>query len=188
VQAALDRVWGYLVDPSQVVACLPGAELTSVEGETFHGRVKAKVGPVSTSYTGVARLMRVDEAEHSLELSAEGKEVGGSGSARLTMRASLHPAGDGTVEVRVTATVDIVGRVMQFGRAMVEMVARQLFADFARCVGETLRQPAADAGVAADAPSAAPRPVEPLRPVRSVLRGIRARIAGWIGRGLGRGG
>ena len=38
LRAPVERVWEYLTDPRQVVACLPGAELTSVQDEsTFLG-------------------------------------------------------------------------------------------------------------------------------------------------------
>ena len=153
---------------------------------TFKGRVKAKVGPVSASYAGMARLSELDDAARTFTLVAEGKEVGGSGSATITMRVELQAVRDGGVEVHVTATVDIVGRVMQFGRGMVEMVSRQLFADFVRCVRSTLEQPEADpsAGGVSDAPPpvAAPLSVEPMRPVRSLLRGVRLLIMSWLGR------
>ena len=187
MQAEVDRVWRYLIDPTQVVACVAGAELTSVEDtRTFKGRVKAKVGPVSTSYAGVARLTELDDGAHTLTLVADGKEVGGSGSAKFTMHATLHAVSDGGVDVRVTTTVDIVGRVMQFGRGMVEMVARQLFADFVNCVRATLEVPdalpSAPGTPAAEATSAAPPRVEPMRPMRSLLRGLRQWIADWLGR------
>ena len=183
----MHRVWRYLVDPTQVVACVPGAELTSVEdARTFKGRVKAKVGPVSASYAGVARLTEQDDDAHTLTLAAEGKEAGGSGSATVTMRVELHAVSDGGVEVHVTATVDIVGRVMQFGRGMVEMVSRQLFADFVSCVRSLLERPVTEpsaGGVSgAPPPMAAPLPVEPMRPVRSLLRGFRLLIMSWLGR------
>ena len=193
VQAEIERVWRYLVDPSQVVACVPGAALTSVEPDrTFKGRVKAKVGPVTTSYAGVARLTEQDDVAHTLTLVAEGKEVGGSGSARFTMRAVLQAISDGGVEVHVMATVDIVGRVMQFGRGMVEMVARQLFADFVNCVRATLEQPVAEVQVlpAADVQVlrfaqddiAPQREPAPMRPMRSLMRGMLMRLRAWLTR------
>lgn len=48
VEAPLPVVWSYLIDPRQVVRCIPGAELTGNEGErVFLGTVKVKVGPVT---------------------------------------------------------------------------------------------------------------------------------------------
>ena len=95
-------MWRYLVDPTQVVNCLPGAELTGDEGErVYTGKVKVKVGPVTTSYAGRARLTEVNDAEHVVRMDAEGRESGGAGSAklRMTSRVAAHPEGGADVRV-----------------------------------------------------------------------------------------
>ena len=188
VHADIDRVWRYLTDPGQVVACVPGAELTSTEdARHFHGRVKAKVGPVSASYAGAGVITGLDVASHTITIDASGKEVGGSGSAKVHMTAGLAIGPEGTI-VRVTATVDIVGRVMQFGRGMVEMVSKQLFADFVSCVRATLELAPPDTpAVEASEPTAAPAhtsppQVKPMRPMRTLLRALGQRVLGWFGR------
>jgi carbon monoxide dehydrogenase subunit G len=158
VQAPVDRVWSYLVDPHQVVTCLPGAELTGDEGERVYvGKVKVKVGPVTASYAGRARLTEVNDAEHVVRMDAEGRESGGAGSAKLRMvsRVAAHP--EGGAEVRVEAEVDVAGKIVQFGRGMIEAVSKQLFKDFARCVRAALESPVATAA-AAPSTAAAPRP------------------------------
>ncbi len=144
VAAPVDRVWAYLVDPRQVVTCLPGAELTGDEGERVYlGKVKVKVGPVTASYAGRARLTEVNDAEHVVRMDAEGRESGGAGSAklRMTSRVEAHP--DGGAEVRVEAEVDVAGKIVQFGRGMIEAVSKQLFREFVTCVRATLEAPAA---------------------------------------------
>ncbi|MDQ3997702.1 MAG: SRPBCC family protein, partial [Gemmatimonadota bacterium] len=146
VQAPVDRVWRYLVDPKQVVHCLPGAELTGDEGERVYlGKVKVKVGPVTASYSGRARLTEVNDAEHVVRMDAEGRESGGGGSAklRMTSRVAQHP--EGGAEVRVEAEVDVAGKIVQFGRGMIESVSKQLFKEFAGCVRAALESPAATA-------------------------------------------
>lgn len=144
VQAPVDRVWRYLVDPKQVVHCLPGAELTADEGErVYSGKVKVKVGPVTASYAGRARLTEVDEAQRVVRMDAEGRESGGAGSAKLRMvsRVAAHP--EGGAEVRVEAEVDVAGKIVQFGRGMIEAVSKQLFREFVGCVRAALESPAA---------------------------------------------
>ena len=44
--APAEEVWEALLDPERVAPCLPGAPLTSVDGKTFTGEVKVKLGPV----------------------------------------------------------------------------------------------------------------------------------------------
>lgn len=135
VQAPAERVWRYLTDPHQVVGCLPGAELTRVEDEnTFLGKVNLKVGPVTVGYDGRARFTeRADDARR-VKIVAEGRESGGAGSAKMTMTSEVTTLSDDTSSVRVEAVIDVVGKIIQFGRGMVESVSRQLFRQFADCV------------------------------------------------------
>ncbi|HWJ22716.1 MAG TPA: SRPBCC family protein, partial [Gemmatimonadaceae bacterium] len=150
LQAPPDRVWAYLVDPRQVVTCLPGAELTAVESETtFLGKVKVKVGPVVAAYSGKVVITERDDAARVVKLVGEGRESGGAGSAKMTMTSTLAALPDGGTEVRVVADLDIVGKLVQFGRGMIESVNKQLFKQFTDCVRATLEAPAA-------APAAAP--------------------------------
>ncbi|MDQ3949544.1 MAG: SRPBCC family protein, partial [Gemmatimonadota bacterium] len=158
VQAPLDRVWRYLVDPTQVVNCLPGAELTGDEGERVYlGKVKVKVGPVTASYSGRARLTEVNDAEHVVRVDAEGRESGGAGSAKLRMTSRVEAHADGGAVVRVEAEVDVAGKIVQFGRGMIEAVSKQLFKEFVGCVRASLESPAATAA-APTAAAASPRP------------------------------
>src|SRR5690349_18498463 len=155
IQAHPDRVWSYLTDPRQVVNCLPGAELTSVQDDTtFLGRVKVKVGPISTAYAGKVILTERDDANRVVKMTGEGRESSGAGSAKMTMTSSVVGLGNGGSEVRVVADIDIVGRIAQFGRGMIESVNKQMFKQFTECVRTTL----------ADGSAAAPAASEPARP------------------------
>jgi carbon monoxide dehydrogenase subunit G len=160
VQAPVDRVWKYLVDPHQVVTCLPGAELTGDEGERVYlGKVKVKVGPVTASYSGRARLTEVDDVQHVVRMTAEGRETGGAGSAKLRMTSRVDALPDGVCEVRVDAEVDVAGKIVQFGRGMIEAVSKQLFREFVTCVTASLEAPGA--GTSAAQSTAAGAPAQP---------------------------
>ena len=157
VRAPPAAVWAYLIDPRRVVGCLPGAELTEVVDErTFHGNVKVRVGPVTVSYRGRVNLVQIDEAGRSVRMTGEGRETAGAGSARMSMESRLAELPGGETEVVVTSEVEVVGRLVQLGRGMIEQVSHQLFQQFAACVRTTLEAEAA--GAAAGAPAAA-RPV-----------------------------
>ena len=139
LHAPVDTAWRYLADPRKVVSCLPGAELTEVQDdETFLGRVKVKVGPVTASYEGKVTITSRDDAAHVVSMVGEGRERTGSGSARMTMTSRLMPISGTVTQVQVTADVDIVGKAAQFGRGMIESVNKQLFKQFTMCVRGTL--------------------------------------------------
>jgi carbon monoxide dehydrogenase subunit G len=144
VHANPDRVWDYLTDPRQVVTCLPGAELLSVESPTsFLGRVTVKVGPIVATYAGKVTMVERDDVAHVVRMAAEGREAAGTGSAKMILTSSLEPIDDeeGATEIRVVAQVEIVGKVAQFGRGMIESVNKQLFKQFTSCVRSTLELP-----------------------------------------------
>ena len=177
VEAPIERVWRYIIDPYSVVRCLPGAELTGKESDrTYLGRVKVKVGPITAGYAGRAQLADVDEARHSVRLTGEGRESGGAGSARLTMTSRLTAMADGATEIRVEADIDVAGRIIQFGRGMIEGVSKQLFRQFAECIRAELATPV---GVAHPAP---PTEAKPVRPLPLLLQWLRTAFLGLIAR------
>ena len=139
VNAPAERVWAFMIDPAQVVQCLPGAELVSVEDDkTFTGRIRVKVGPVTASYKGRARFEELDEQLRRVRMTGEGQETAGGGSARMTMTCSVEALDGGRARVVVGSEVDVVGRLVQFGRGMMEEVSRQIFRQFTECVRSRL--------------------------------------------------
>ncbi|MCM3901467.1 MAG: SRPBCC family protein, partial [Pyrinomonadaceae bacterium] len=139
VQAPVERVWKYLIDPARVVQCLPGAELLESQDErTFLGAIKVKVGPLSMSYKGHATFTEVNEQTHQVRMVGEAREVGGSGSTKVNMLSTVGPLPGGGSEVVVNAEIDLVGKIVQFGRGMIEEVSRQMFRQFSTCVSQQL--------------------------------------------------
>jgi len=136
VQAPVERVWKYLIDPARVVECLPGAELVEMtDAQNFTGAIKVKVGPLAMAYKGKAKFTEVNEETHQVRMVGDAREVGGSGSTKVTMLSTVAPlpSGGGS-EVVVNAEVELVGKIVQFGRGMIEEVSRQMFRQFSTCV------------------------------------------------------
>src|SRR5678815_5534072 len=152
VQAPVERVWKYLIDPKRVVECLPGAELLELQDErNFVGAIKVKVGPLSMSYKGNAKFTEVNEQAHQVRMVGDAREVGGSGSTKVSMLSTVAPLPSGGAEVLVNADIDLVGKIVQFGRGMIEEVSRQMFRQFSTCVRQQLE--------VADEPQPADQPV-----------------------------
>src|SRR5678816_619479 len=139
VQAPVERVWKYLIDPQRVVECLPGAELLEQQDErTFLGAIKVKVGPLAMSYKGQAKFTEINEETHQVRMVGDAREVGGSGSTKVSMLSTVAPLAAGGSEVLVSADIDLVGKIVQFGRGMIEEVSRQMFRQFSSCVRQQL--------------------------------------------------
>lgn len=151
------KVWEMFTDGERVAPCLPGATLLSAEGDTFHGAVKVKVGPITVSYKGTATYKEKDSAGRRIVLRAEGKETRGSGTAAATVTAQLKDEGDST-HVAIVTDLAISGKAAQFGRGVLADVSGNLIAQFARSLEAELLGGAAPAstGAAATAPTTAP--------------------------------
>ena len=135
VQAPVERVWNYLIDPKSVVECLPGAELLEQQDErNFIGAIKVKVGPLSMSYKGNAKFTEVNEQTHQVRMVGDAREVSGSGSTKVSMLSTVTALPTGGAEVSVVADVELVGKIVQFGRGMIEEVSLQMFSQFSKCV------------------------------------------------------
>lgn len=139
VKAPVERVWIYLIDPQRVVHCLPGAELLEQQDDrTFLGAIKVKVGPLSMSYKGQAKFTDINEETHQVRMVGDAREVGGSGSTKVSMLSTVSALESGGCEVLVNADIDLVGKIVQFGRGMIEEVSRQMFRQFSTCVRQQL--------------------------------------------------
>jgi carbon monoxide dehydrogenase subunit G len=132
VPVAPEQAWEVLLDVERIAPCMPGASVTSVDGDEIQGQVKVKLGPLSLSYKGTAKFTEKDQATHTISIEATGKETRGAGTASATVQASLKPA-DGADEtlVSIHTSLNVTGRPAQFGRSLLPEVSGKLIAQFA---------------------------------------------------------
>lgn len=163
VDAPLERAWATLLDVPRVTRALPGATIDpEPEGGAWRGRMKVKLGPVTTEYTGTARVQDVDEDDRVASYRVEGREVRGQGSAAATITTRLS-AEDGGTRVVVETDMQVTGRQAQLGRGLMEDVAGAILGDFAGRLERELRgegsDVAAGAGEALDVSAAVRGPL-----------------------------
>src|SRR3954449_12752639 len=158
VPVPVDEAWQVLLDVERMAPCMPGAALTSVNGDEFTGTVKVKVGPITVTYNGEAKFLSKDDATHRAVIEAKGKESRGSGTAGATVTTQLVGEGS-TTKVRVESDVNVTGRPAQFGRGVMAEVAAKLIDQFAKCLEDEINSspapsPAAPAAEKKSAPAA----------------------------------
>ncbi|MCU1686054.1 MAG: carbon monoxide dehydrogenase subunit [Amycolatopsis sp.] len=130
VGAAPDAVFALLNDVERVVPCLPGASISGGDGETFHGGVKVKVGPISAAYTGTVRFLEVDKDNRRLRLEARGSDTRGSGDAEAQVELTVEETPEGSV-LRLKTDLLIRGKIAQFGKGAIAAVSAKLLQQFA---------------------------------------------------------
>lgn len=137
VPADLDTVWEAVLDPERVAPCMPGAALTSVEGDSFKGSVKVKVGPISLLYKGAGEFLSKDAETRTVVIKASGKDSRGNGTAAATVTVTLRADGDQTAG-SVDTDLAITGKPAQFGRGLISEVGGKILDSFAACLASKL--------------------------------------------------
>ncbi|HMD24706.1 MAG TPA: SRPBCC family protein, partial [Streptosporangiaceae bacterium] len=127
-----EQAWDVLLDVERIAPCMPGASVTSVEGDEIDGQVKVKLGPLSLTYKGTAKFTDKDQATHTISIEATGKETRGSGTASATVQANLTPGGSaGQTLVSIHTSLNVTGKPAQFGRSLLPEVSGKLIQQFA---------------------------------------------------------
>lgn len=131
VNASAGDVWAAFNDVERIAPCLPGAQLTEIEGEEYRGVVKVKVGPVNAQYKGKATFTERDQDAMKVVILAEGRETRGQGIASATITATVEALGDDRTKVGVTTDLKITGKVAQIGRNLIPDVSAKIMDQFA---------------------------------------------------------
>jgi carbon monoxide dehydrogenase subunit G len=158
VPVPIDHAWAVLLDVERVAPCMPGATLDSIDGDEFTGRLKVKLGAMTITYKGAARIASKDAASHTVTMEGTGKESRGAGTASATVQAQLHDEGDST-RVTVHTKLNVTGRPAQFGRNILSEVGGKLIGRFADGLHEEIQR-SGQAGPK-EAPAAEPKQPAP---------------------------
>jgi carbon-monoxide dehydrogenase small subunit len=158
------EVWAALADPRRTATCLPGAEITAIEGEHVTGRMRLALGPIKVSFAGEGRLA-LDPAAMTGRLEGGGRDQGTGSTAAGTLRWQVRPQAAGS-EVIVGLSWRLTGTLAQFNRAgLTADLVRRLVGQFAANLGALLA-----AGATGQAPPPPPRPLGLFGLLWAVLR------------------
>lgn len=131
VNRPIEEAWPLITDLERIAPCLPGAELQEVEGETYRGVVKVKLGAISTQFKGEAHFVEKDDEHHRASIKGAGRDTGGRGNASADISAQAESLSPTSTRVVVSTELHITGKVAQFGRGIMGDVSTKLMAQFA---------------------------------------------------------
>ncbi len=162
----VEETWRILNDLEFIAPCMPGAQLTEIEGDEYRGLVKIKVGPITANYKGKASFVEQDAENKVARLKAEGRDPR-QGNANAMVTARMNAVGDNQTNVEIHTDLGLSGKIASFGRGAIEDVSKKLLGQFTdnlreklETTGEAAAEPAAATEApAADAPSAEAAPV-----------------------------
>ena len=143
LETTLEKAWALLDDPERLAAAMPGASLSSVEGDVIRGQIAIRIGPLGLTYEGMAETVERDEAAKKLRLKVSADEQRGTGTANGVVSIQLMSEGKKT-RVQVETELDLTGRPAQLGAGLVENVAGGLFQKFAQNLSMQFEEPSLD--------------------------------------------
>lgn len=135
IPAPPERIWTMLMDVPAVSRCVPGIEsIDKLDDDHFAGTMKVKVGPVALTLGGKVAMAERDRDNWTarLEMRAADKRIPGSVTAKVTLR--LEPRGDQATELAIHTDAAILGKLGEFGQAVMLKKADQILDEFARCL------------------------------------------------------
>ena len=161
VNVPVAEAWAILTDLERIAPCLPGAQLTEVEGDTYRGQVKIKVGPILAQFKGQASFVSRDDVAHKASLKGEGRDTTGKGNASAIITAELTSVTPTSTKCTVHTDLSISGKVAQFGRGALADVSDKLLAQFSENLNQLISAaPAPSAPVVAETtPATSEQPV-----------------------------
>jgi hypothetical protein len=85
-------------------------------------------------FKGKATMSEVVPDERRVTLTGSGNDKSGGGSAKMDMKSQVLAKDGGGSEIVVMADVALAGKLVRFGRGMMEGISKQLFKQFAERV------------------------------------------------------
>jgi aerobic-type carbon monoxide dehydrogenase small subunit (CoxS/CutS family)/carbon monoxide dehydrogenase subunit G len=130
--AAPEAVWRALSDLRRVAACLPGAQIDTIEGDRLSGRMRVSLGPLKVAFAGTGTFA-LDDAAREGHVAGRGRDSGSNSSAEGDLRWRVAPDDEtGGSLVLVTLSWRLTGLLAQFNRAnLVADLVGRLAATFA---------------------------------------------------------
>jgi carbon monoxide dehydrogenase subunit G len=139
IQAPVERVWDFLMDIPSVAGCVPGIEsVEQLEDDTYLGTLKVKVGPIGVTLSGKVTVTERDRENlrSAMRVQAAEKRLNSAVNAQASM--TLVARGANETEVNIHTDASILGKLGEFGQAVMRKKADQVVAEFARNMAREL--------------------------------------------------
>jgi carbon monoxide dehydrogenase subunit G len=138
INAPIDRAWDFLMDVPAVSKCVPGVEsIQEIDKDNYIGALKVRVGPIGVKLEGKVTVAERDAEQKRAQLNVEAadRRIRGAVNGKTTMH--LEEVENGT-DLVVHTDVSILGKLGEFGQAVMRKKADQIIRQFAQNVSREL--------------------------------------------------
>ena len=142
VNAPINRVWEFMMDPDQMAPCVPGCSDVEVLGHNkYRASVKVAVGPIKTSFKVSVELTEQDAPTYAASVT-RGEEGGKASMLTANSELRLTSVNNDETEVYYLSEVSLVGRLGKFGLGIMKKKARAIGEEFAASLKAQIETPA----------------------------------------------
>jgi uncharacterized protein len=142
IHAPAERVWDFTMNLPGIARCVPGFQaIEQLDEDTYVGTVRAQVGPVAVRLAGKVWIAERNREALLARMNVEAadRRIRGAVNAKLSMQ--LESGGDGTTAMAVHTDAAVLGKLGEFGQAVMRRKASQIMEQFAVNVTKELRTP-----------------------------------------------
>lgn len=142
LNAAINDVWDFLIDPEKLGKCIPGCErIVALDDKNYEAMLGIKVGPISFKFAVETKILDFNPPNF-LRFESKGKEKAGAFTQKciLTLKA-LSPQ---ETEIVYDADVNIGGRLATFGERIFRAKAKELSGEFVASIKSRILSKARD--------------------------------------------
>lgn len=144
MQAPIQQVWDFLLEPETLASCVPGAEkMEAINDRTYESVVKQKVGPISVSLKFTTTLTELDPPRY-VKAVGRGADIGKAGTFTQETVVNLIELAKDSVEISYRSKVSLVGRLATFGERIMRAKAKEVGEEFTKNLQERLKSRLAD--------------------------------------------
>jgi carbon monoxide dehydrogenase subunit G len=147
LQAPMQEVWDFLLEPETLASCIPGAEkMEAIDAKTYESVVKQKVGPISVRLKFTTTLTEIEPPRH-VKAVGRGADIGKAGTFTQETTVNLTEISKDSVEISYSSNVSLVGRLATFGERIMRAKAKEVGEEFTKNLQERLKSRIAGAAV-----------------------------------------
>jgi uncharacterized protein len=131
INAPIETVWAYFMDPEKVAQCAPGFKTMQIIGpDHFKPTLSVGVGPVKATFTLDVTLANLHQPTHA-EVAARGNAAGSA--VNIASIVDFEASDSATTVMRWIADVAVSGTIASVGARLMESTAEKLTGKFFEC-------------------------------------------------------
>lgn len=143
VNAPIQAIWTFFMDPNQVAQCAPGYQSMEILApDHFKPKVGVGIGAVKATFTLDVQLTDLQEPHHAV---VKGHGVAAGSAVDLTGTLDMEADSDSVTNMNWVADVNVSGTIASVGARLMEGTAKKLTARFFDCMREKVEKPSAAA-------------------------------------------